>query len=260
MAAGSPTDGAAGQRMNGPSAGERAIFTLGGLRQGALTALMMTPSVFVFATVVGAASAQKGLTLGEAMLMSLIVFAGASQMVALEVWPQRFDVAGILAVVGVTAIVNSRLILMSASLRLWLAGQPAGLTYAHLALLTDPNYVVYARHRHEGGRDAGVLVGSGVTLWLVWVIGTLPGHWLAGGIADPRRWALDLVMPIVFSVMATPLWRGHRETRAWLAAAAAALACHALVPGHWYIVAGALAGMLFAAFDPFVADEAEPAR
>jgi predicted branched-subunit amino acid permease len=213
--------------------------------------LAMMPSVFVFAMATGATAVQKGLTLAEATIMSVLVYAGSSQMVALEVWPERFTSAGLLLVADVVAVVNSRLLLMSAALRPWIDHLPPAINYSHLTVLTDANYILAARHRAEGGNDAGVLIGSGVALWVVWVVGTIPGHHLGGIVGNPKTYGLDLVMPIYFAAIAVPLWRNHRDSRAWLVAAAAALLVHLTIPGHWHILAGALAGMAYAAFDPF---------
>jgi predicted branched-subunit amino acid permease len=61
-------------------------------------------------------------------------------------------------------------------------------------------------------------------------------------VADPRKIALDLVLPIFFSAMLVPLWRGRRRAVAWGIAGAVALATEHLVPGWWFIITGALAG------------------
>src|SRR5687768_13429421 len=91
----------------------------------ALTALLegpglvapVLPSVFIYAATFGTVAAQKGLTLPEAGLMSGLVYAGASQLVAMQAWPEHFTPAAILTVVLITATVNLRLLLMSAALR-----------------------------------------------------------------------------------------------------------------------------------------------
>jgi predicted branched-subunit amino acid permease len=61
-------------------------------------------------------------------------------------------------------------------------------------------------------------------------------------IADPRRYGIDLVMPIFFAAMLIPLWRGGRAAFAWIVAGAVAIAVHQLAGGWWFIVAGAIAG------------------
>src|ERR1051326_7414758 len=65
----------------------------------------------------GAVAAQHGVTLVDATLMSTLVFAGASQFVAAEMWAHVGTLAGIATLGVVTAIVNMRFLLMGATLR-----------------------------------------------------------------------------------------------------------------------------------------------
>lgn len=220
------------------------VFTLQGCIRGARLTLPLMPGLIVFASAFGAAAVQKGLTLGEALAMSIFVFAGASQMVALEVWREAWSSTTLLELVAVTGIINARMILMGASLQPWLAGDPPARNAVNLFLLTDANWLIGTRYRAEGGRDLGVLFGSGVALWIAWVLATAPGYLAGVLVAEPRRYGLDLVMPIFFAAMLTPLWRGVRAALPWAVAGAVALAVHAVVPGYSFIIAGALAGAL----------------
>ena len=60
-----------------------------GLARGAWLTTPMLPSTGMVAAAFGAIAAQKGLTLTEAMLMNGIVFAGAAQLVVMEIGPIR---------------------------------------------------------------------------------------------------------------------------------------------------------------------------
>jgi predicted branched-subunit amino acid permease len=62
-------------------------------------------------------------------------------------------------------------------------------------------------------------------------------------VPEPRRFGLDLVMPIFFGVMLVPLWKGAKTALPWLVAGLVSLVVHALVPGYAFIIAGALAGV-----------------
>src|SRR3712207_4380927 len=96
-------------------------FTLAGCLQGARYTLPVLPGIVVFGCAFGAAAAQKELTLGQALGLSAFVFAGASQMVALELWRETWTPATIAAVMVVTAVVNARMILMGAAIQPWLS-------------------------------------------------------------------------------------------------------------------------------------------
>jgi predicted branched-subunit amino acid permease len=232
--------------MNPPDG--RVSLTLEGCVAGARMTLPLLPSLVVFAAVFGSLAAQKGMTWHETLAMTAIVFAGASQLVAIELWREVWSPSTILEVMAVTAFVNGRMILMSASLQPWLKHASAPRQALMLFLLTDANWLLAMRYRSEGGKDLGIYLGSGAMLWVVWVTATLPGYLASGLVPEPRRYGLDLLMPIFFSAMLVPLWKGVRPALPWAVAGCVALIAQRLAPGYVFIMAGALAGALTGAF------------
>lgn len=223
------------------------VLTREGLIRGFALIAPALPGVIVFGMAFGAAAAAKGLTLGEAALMSALVYAGMAQMVTLEAWPTQWSWAAIGSLALLTAVVNSRMVLMGASLHPWLKAHPKGLNAAHLFFFTDANYLAGSRYHAEGGRDLGVLIGAGLALWVLWIGCTIPGHLMGALVADPKRFALDLVMPIFFAGMLVPLWKGRKAAVPWAVAGLVALLASKTLGGHWFILIGALSGVLFAA-------------
>ena len=223
-------------------------FTLAGCREGARTTLPLLPGIVAFASAFGTAAQQKGLSLEQALAISAFVYAGASQMVALEVWQGVWSLTTILGIMTVTAVINSRMVLAGAAIQPWLRGEPKGRLALTLFFLTDANWLIATRYSEDGGRDVGVLFGAGVTIWTVWVLGTLPGYVAGALVSEPQRFGLDLVMPIFFCTMLVPLWRGPRVARPWVVAGLVALAVQAVLPGYAFIIAGALAGAIAGAF------------
>ena len=223
-------------------------WTLAGTLQGARMSTALLPGCLAMAMAIGALAAQKGLTLLDTVLMSGILFAGASQLVALEVWSPRFTLAGLITVALVSATVNLRYLLMTASLRPWTHRMPAWQVYPALLFTVDANWLVAMRYRAEGGQDPSVFLGSGLILWVVWVAGAIPGHLIGSLVSDPRAYGLDLALPAFFAAMLVPLWKGPRWALAWLVAGVVALVFSALVPGWWFIIVGALAGSVAGGF------------
>jgi predicted branched-subunit amino acid permease len=221
----------------------RPHFSTAGLRHGARAALPAFPGFIMFAVAFGTAAAQKGLSLGETLGLSAFVYAGASQMVGLEIWQQVWTPSTILTIMTVTAVVNARMILLGATLQPWLKDEPLARTALNLFLLTEAGWLVGTRYHSEGGRDVGVLLGCGIILWLVWLVATFTGFFAGALVPEPRRFGLDLVMPIFFGVMLVPLWKGAKPALPWLVAGLVSLVVHALVPGYVFIIAGALAGV-----------------
>lgn len=221
-----------------------APFTLKGALIGARMTLPLFPGIVVFATAFGAAASQKGLDVWQTMALSTFVFAGAAQMVALEVWRDSWTVASAVGVTVLTLTINARMILMGAAIQPWLAGTPKLATAPMLFLLTDASWLVGMRHRAEGGNDVAVLAGSGVALWVIWVIATLPGYLAGAFVSNPEAFGLDLVMPIFFAAMLAPLWRGAGPAVPWAVAGIVALMVQQLFEGYVFIIVGALAGAI----------------
>lgn len=223
-------------------------LTAAGMREGVRLTLPMLPSVVIMSSAFGTVAAQKGLTLLEATVTSALLFAGASQLVALEVWPTVWTLGAVVTLALVVATVNMRYLLMGAALRPWLGPGPAWQSYPILLMMVDANWIVGMRYRAGGGSDAGVILGSGIFLWLFWVAGTVAGHLVGVLVSEPRRFGLDLVLPIFFTAMLMPLWRGPRRGMAWVIAGAVALLTWHFVPGYWFIMAGAIVGSIAGGF------------
>lgn len=219
---------------------------------GARLALPLIPGYIAFGLAVGATGASKGLGFIAMLLMNGLVYAGASQMVAMEIWPEKFTVGAVVTVALIVATVNARMLLMGASLRPWLGSLPSWQTYPMQHLTTDPGWILAMRYRAEGGNDAAMYLANGVVLFVVWMVATTAGYLLGALVADPRLFGIDLVMPIFFAIMLIPLWRGGRSKLrrgiGWLVAGCVAFAFQRLVPGWWFIIAGGISGALAEGF------------
>ena len=226
---------------------EPAPFSVAGLREGARRCLVTVPGITVFAMGFGAAAAVEGLTFLDTFAYNAIVFAGASQYVALGLWTDPLSWTTAFAMAAVVFTVNLRMMLMGAALRPWLGGLPARQVYPALALITDPAWIIAIRYHREGGRDWGVYLGACLFLYLNWVVAVVPGYLLAAALEDPARYGFDLVMPIFFITMLVPIWRGRTDLAPWVVAVVVSLAVKALVPGYWFVLAGGLAAAFTAA-------------
>src|SRR5579859_5137140 len=99
--------------------GEKMIFTFKGVLLGAKRTIPLAISAFAIGIVFGVLARQAKLNVLDALLMSGLVYAGASQFVALSLWTAiPFPVTTIILT---TFIVNMRHLLMGASLRPWFA-------------------------------------------------------------------------------------------------------------------------------------------
>jgi 4-azaleucine resistance transporter AzlC len=198
-----------------------------------------------FGLLFGALSAQNGFTIGEAVLMSLTIFAGASQMVGIELFGQK--IAPWLIVFSIFAV-NFRHVLYSAAVgrhvRHWTPLQRAFGFY----FLIDPQYAEAEKHVENGQRLSFVwYMGMATPIYICWVSEAAIGHAFGNLIPNPHALALDFLLPIYF----LGLVMGFRKRPMWLpvvgVSAVVSTAAFYLVGSPWHVSIGALAGIILAA-------------
>lgn len=225
--------------MSTPEPGAR--LDLAGILSGIRRMAPLSLFVVVFGLAFGVAALSRGLSGFEALLMSALVFAGASQFAALELWGPEIP---LLPLIATTFAINARHLLMGAAIQPWLAHLPAGQRYGSLVLMSDSNWAMAAADRQRGETNVGILLGGGIALWFTWLLGTLLGVIFGSGIEEPERFGLDVIMGCFLLAM---LMGGRRDLSIlvpWSAAALAALAAMAWLPPHSHVIVGALAGGL----------------
>lgn len=216
-------------------------FTLDGAKRGAQAMLPILPGAVAFGVLWGFLAGEKGLDTIETVAMSALVFAGAAQFLALELWAEPLPV---LAIVTAVLIVNLRHVLMGPVLEPWLRALPPGRAALSLAVMTDESWSAAVADLRRGGQDAAFLPGAGLLLWAVWVTATLAGRALGDVGPLIRAWGLDYLTTAFFVALLAGLWRGRGDLLPWLVAAAVAIAAGRVLEGGWHILAGALAGSL----------------
>jgi 4-azaleucine resistance transporter AzlC len=201
--------------------------------------------VVPFALLMGALAAHKGFGPLDMLLMSGIVFAGASQFVALDLW---HDPVPILAIVAATAMVNLRHVMMGAAMQPTMGRFGALQGLAALFLMADEIWALAMRRAAEGHLSPAYYFGLGLSLYLNWVFWTTLGTVIGGVIEEPARYGFDFAFTAIFLVLIVGMWRGRVSIAPLAASGLVALAAHAWLPGVWYILLGGVAGALAGAF------------
>lgn len=198
-------------------------------------------SVFAYGLVFGLLARQVGLSSLEAVLMSVTVFAGAAQLVVMDIWREPvLPVAT--AVVLTTLIVNLRHVLMGLALGPWFSRLPRWQSYGAVFFMNDESWAMTMRELTRGGWGPGYLIGAGSVVLLAWASATAIGGSLGMAISDPAVWGLDFAFTAVFVSLLTGMWRGRADIVPWVTAALVALAGAQWLPGKWYILLGGIAG------------------
>ncbi|HKL30468.1 MAG TPA: AzlC family ABC transporter permease [Natrialbaceae archaeon] len=225
------------------------------LRRGVRDALPLLLGVAPFGVVSGIAAVEAGLDLGQTVGLSVIVFAGASQLAALDLLGRDAP----LAVIALTAVViNLRMLMYSASIapyfREFSAKWKAGLAY----VLTDQAYALsIARYRSSRAIDEkAYYVGVAVTIWAVWQVATVAGVFLGTGV--PESWGLEFTVPLIFLALLVPAMEDRATTAAGIVGGTVAVAGAGL-PLNLGLLVGATVGVAVGLTTEMVAgDEPTP--
>lgn len=211
------------------------------LRLGIAKTAPLVLGAMPFGLAYGVVATQAGLTVAETLLMSLIVFAGASQFMAVVMIQ-----AGIGAplIVASTFLVNLRHLVMGLSVSPYLSEASSRWQRLLAFSMTDESYVTSITHYREQGGDQGspyFMLGSGGSLYVCWAIASVAGALAGAWIPDPLKWGVDFAMPAAFLTMLLPQIVSRRLAAVVVVAAVVATSAYVLIPGKWYIILAVVA-------------------
>jgi 4-azaleucine resistance transporter AzlC len=166
--------------------------------------------VVPFGLIAGISAVSVGLTPLHGVGMSITVFAGASQLAALQLIGRH---APFLVVAATALIINARFVMYSASLAPHFTEASTGRKALLSYLLTDQAYAFsirrYADRSEATSARLSYYLGAALTLWITWQIATAVGAFL--GAAIPESWSLDFAIPLVFIALLVPAIRDRSD-------------------------------------------------
>lgn len=198
-----------------------------------------------FGLVAGAAVVHAGFGLAEAVGMSLLVNAGASQIAATTLFD---DGAPLWVALATALIVNARMFIYSTSIAPVLSSASGRLRPLLGHMLVDQNYAsVMTKGRFRDDIDiVPYYVGAWLALAGVWQVSSIAGA-LVGPFV-PASWGLDFAVPLVFLAMLAPALKDNRSIEVALVTGIAAAVLVPLLPMQTGLIAALLGGMLFGAW------------
>lgn len=209
---------------------------------GCRDSIPMIVGILPFGLIYGALASLAGLSLGQALGMSLLVYAGSAQFIAISLLTLG---SGMVVILLTTLVVNLRHVLYSAALQPYV-GKLSQRWRVPLAFgLTDETFaVVQRRYLARGMTDHGQWYHAGVALalYLSWVSSSLVGALFGQNVPNLAGWGLDFAMLATFIGIVVPALRNQSQIAAALVAGAVALLCHAW-PYKLGLMAAALSGI-----------------
>lgn len=182
---------------------------------------------------------QAGFSVLETCMMSIFVYAGASEMMAAGMYAQG---AGIAAIILTTFILNLRHFIMSAGVMNEMKQEKRGFKQLLAFGVTDEVFAIYTtqkRMEHPGL----VFLGMALVSYLSWNLGTLIGAAASSFLPELLTAALGVAMYAMFIALLMPNLRGNGRLALLVVFTAAVNALLSLLlPSGWALIAATLLG------------------
>ena len=199
--------------------------------------------VVPFGLVAGATPVTHGLGGAVAVGFSVIVFAGASQLAAIDVLGSGGS--AFLAALAAWTI-NLRLMLYSASLAPYVAKERLRTRLWMSYVLTDQAYAVsinrWGEPAAEPRRRVPYYAGAAFLLWISWQLSTIAGVLLGNVLPDDVP--LAFAVPLVFLVLLIPAINSKPAAVAAIVGGGAAVLAAELGAGNLALMVGAVSGIV----------------
>ncbi len=199
-------------------------------REGMRDVSPQSPGIAAWGLMTGVAMVKSGMSVFEAVAMTLMVFAGSSQLAAIPL-----IVAGAPAwvILATGFCVNLRFVVFSLHLRPYLMHLPLWQRLGHGYLTADISYVLFTRRFHQPGhtpeeklQQEAYLAGNDFLNWLSWIIASLVGIGLANMI--PTSWGLGFAGILCLLGIQCSLASSRMRILSSVVAGAAAVVAYAL--------------------------------
>ncbi|HET9769390.1 MAG TPA: AzlC family ABC transporter permease [Acidimicrobiia bacterium] len=229
---------------------------IGAMRAGAVAVAPQLIGVIPFGLVAGATPADGGLGAAAAVGFSTVVFAGASQLAAIDVLTHGGTV---LVAVLAACTINLRMMLYSASLAPYLTRDRLRWRMLASYLLVDQVYALAVTRWSDpddpvSAPEARIpfMIGAGLLLWASWQTMTLVGA--AIGAAVPESLPLAFAVPLVFLVLLVPSVSSRPAAVAALGGGLGAVVAAESGAGHTSLMIGAIVGIAAGALAELAAE------
>ncbi|MGB8954817.1 MAG: AzlC family ABC transporter permease [Tumebacillaceae bacterium] len=143
----------------------------------------------------GVLAGQAGLTLFSTLLMSVIVYAGSSQLIAAGLFAVGTPM---LSIVFTTFIVNLRHLLMSAAVAPALSRWSQWQRLLFATELTDETFAIHSMQFDKEVPSKAHVFAVNITSQLSWVIGSWLGFFAGSKLTNIEAYGLDYALPAMF--------------------------------------------------------------
>lgn len=187
----------------------------------------------------GVLAQKAGLSTINTLLMSLLVYAGSSQLIAVGLFAAG---APALSVISTTFVVNLRHVLLSAALAPFLEHWRKPELAAFAYQLTDETFAVHAAQFPSGEPSKTEVLSTNMTAQVAWIGGTWLGVALGHSVTDVEPLALDYVLPAMFIALMILQIRDRVQVGVALVTGALSVGLLLMGVSQWNVIAATLVG------------------
>jgi len=215
------------------------------LVKGVLDVSPLMIPVFPFGIIYGVIGMELGFSAYMTLGASIIIFAGASQIVLLQLFSGGASSLVILSSVGA---VNSRHLLYGAVLSEYLSSLKLTWKIILSYVMVDQAFAVsnvYFKNNKDNNNKHYHLLGAGFTCWTIWQISTIVGIVL--GSVIPEELGLSFTISLTFLALLIDDFRKFKNIIVMLVSGVIATIGYNIIPFKAYIIFAALSALIFAA-------------
>lgn len=211
-----------------------------GVKEGIIASIPIAIGFLPIGITFGAIAQASGLTLLQAVSMSLLVFAGASQFVGVNLLNMGVPMAEIILT---TFLLNFRHFLMSSFLITKFMPMTKGLLAVIGFGITDETFSLASLKEEDLG--AAFLLGLNFTAYAAWVVGTALGVLLATGMPAALQASMGIALYAMFIGLLLPsMKKSIKVSMVALSAGITNIILHDYISTGWSIIVATIIGAI----------------
>lgn len=226
------------------------------MKDGIITAWPICLGYAPIGLAFGVLAQKAGLSVGEIGLMSLLVFAGSAQFIAVSMISGG---AAAVPIILTTFVVNLRHLLMSSSLSIYLQRLSTGWLSLYAYGVTDESFALNMVRFREQNWDWRRALVLNHTANLAWIISTIIGGY-SGQYIPAGAFGIDYALPAMFICLLVLQIRSGLYILVAFIAGLLAVTFSLLFPGNAYIVAATVVAATVGVFLRKWREEADKGR
>jgi 4-azaleucine resistance transporter AzlC len=207
------------------------------VRQGLLAAWPICIGYIPIGLALGLLAQKAGLSPLEIGLMSIFVFAGSSQFIAVSMISAG---SAPLAIIMTTFVVNLRHLLMSSSLSIYCRNAGSTLLALFAYGITDESFAVNQLRFKNGKWTISEALTVNQVANLVWILSTMAGGY-GGRFIPPHAFGVDYALIAMFICLLIFQIKGFIYVITAVLAGCVAVVLSLIIPGNLYVVIASVA-------------------